>query len=104
MRRLVLTRAAFALALVCGSQSALGQGLTAASPRQLLVTGAKRVANAARQTATPVPLRPGVFVLPFATNQPGIGPAPDGAARFQTVDSSFAKLGEPGTLITGMED
>ncbi len=86
------------------SDFAVADGLSPASPRQLLVAGAERVSDAARQTATPVPLRPGVFILPYATNQPGIGPHPDGAARFQAVDASFQAIGEPGTLITGLAD
>lgn len=92
-----------ASSLMVLSDKAAADGLTAASQRQLLVAGAERVAGGARQTSTPLPLRQGIFILPFATNQPA-GSFRNGAVRFQAVDSAFLKSGDPGTLITGPED
>jgi len=96
---LAATMALAAGALIHATTTAAAQGLTKAGPRVALVEGAKRHPIVARQTSSPLPLSPGVFLVPF-NGTATVNSTVINAPRFQLVDSSFARQGDSRVLTT----
>src|SRR5688572_27963276 len=89
---------AMALGLLLLQTSADAAGLSREGPRLIFIYQGPK--EGSRVSAAPVPLSPGVFIVPFSGTTVVSGQNTL-AAQFQRVTSSFVKAGGPGTLFPG---
>jgi hypothetical protein len=94
--------AILALCVALLPEFAAADGLTKVGARTTIVDGALRIGSV-RLSATPVPMAPGKFVVPFAGSDTAGGRAVK-TARVQFVDSAFQKQGDPVTLFASDVD